>query len=62
MDTKTWQAALDSLVGMNDDEFNELLRSALSERAQRDSGERLDWSSGFPVVSVVGTTVYEVQQ
>jgi hypothetical protein len=61
MDTKTWDKTLASLNEMSEDEFNEILRFALSARAERD-GDRLDWSTGFAVEQVVGSTTYIVEQ
>jgi predicted Ser/Thr protein kinase len=61
MDSKTWTDTLGNLNDMSEDEFNEILRFALSARAERDGG-RLDWSTGFAVEQVVGSTTYIVEQ
>ena len=61
MDVKTWNETLEKVNQMDEEEFNELLRFALSERASRED-ERLDWSTGFPVTQPVGSTTYTVEQ
>jgi hypothetical protein len=61
MDVKTWTETLANLNDMDEDEFNEVLRMALSARAEREGG-RLDWSTGFAVEQAVGSTTYIVEQ
>jgi hypothetical protein len=58
MEAAVWQKTLDSVLAMSDDEFNELLRFALSAR----SPERVDWSSGFPVSVDVADCTITVEQ